>query len=245
MNLHRNLLLVTIGLIGIVGIVGCISGTPTPEPTVVVPTVAPTAVPPTIAPTNTALPPTPTPAPPTNTPLPPTNTPIPSSPTPTVTNTFVPVTAAPTVTPTETTVPLKFAAPVLVSPTTGDSVTAGRDDIIFRWAPVGPLAGNECYLLTLRITNATTGEYGEQSFIAGPTCNDSGTTDPLSFVVARRAPAPDYAGLVAIAGDGGTYNATWTITAIQNNGADPNNPDASQYIPISPVSAPFNFEIRE
>lgn len=243
MNLRSLLFLVTIGLIGILGIVGCAS-TPTPAPTIAVPTAAPTAPPPTAAPTNTALPPTPTAAP-TNTPPLPTNTPIPSSPTATATNTFVPVTREPTVTPTETAVPLKFAAPVLVAPGTGDSITAGRDDIIFSWAPVGALVGNECYLLTLRITNTVTGEYGEQSFVAEPTCNDSGTTDPLTFVVARRAPAPDYAGLIAIAGDGASYRATWTVTAIQNNGADPNKPDPAQYIPISPTSAPFEFEIHE
>lgn len=245
MKLRSTLILVTIGLIGILSIVGCIS-TPTPAPTVAAPTAAPTSPPPppTAVPTNTPLPPTPTPAP-TITLPPPTNTPIPSSPTPTATNTFVPVTSAPTATPTETTVPLKFAAPVLVAPTTGDSVTAGRDDIIFKWAPVGPLGGNECYLLTLRITNNTTGEYGEQSFVAEATCNDSGTVDPVTFVVARRAPAPDYAGLVAIAGDGGSYRGTWTVTAIQNNGTDPNKPDPAQYVPISPTSAPLEFEIRE
>ncbi|MCC7164490.1 MAG: hypothetical protein IT331_18500 [Anaerolineae bacterium] len=244
MNLRHTLFLVTIGLVGILALAGCDSS-PTPTPTAPAPTAAPTSPPsPTAVPTNTPLPPTPTPAP-TITLPPPTNTPIPSSPTPTATNTFIPATAAPTATPTETEVPLKFAAPKLVSPATGDSVTAGRDDIIFRWAPVGPLGGNECYLLTLRITNATTGQYGEQSFIAQPTCNDSGTTDPVTFVVARRAPAPDYAGLVAIAGDGGPYRATWTITAVQNNGADPDKPDPSQYIPISPTSAPFEFEIRE
>jgi hypothetical protein len=117
----------------------------------------------------------------------------------------------------------------------------------FQWAPVGPIAGDECYMVTLCITNQTDGEYGEQSFIASPTCNDSGQTNPLSFVVARRAPAPDYAGLLAIASNktqAGLYTVTWYVTVIKNNGADPNQPDPAQYTPVSPPSNPNEFELR-
>lgn len=154
---------------------------------------------------------------------------------------------AATATVTPTVAALKFPAPVLVEPAAGDSLTAGKDDMIFRWAPVGPLGANECYLVTVRITNLTDNEYGEQSFIASPSCNDAGQTDPLSFTISRRAPAPDYAGLLAIASAktaSGAFRVKWNVTVIQNNGADPNKPDPAQYIPLSPSSAPLEFELR-
>ncbi len=226
-------------------IVGCEATTPTAVPTVP-PTAVPTAIPqPTQAPTNTALPPTPTLAP-TNTLPPPTNTPIPASPTATATNTRIPVTRVPTVaaTPTATEIALKFPAPQLIEPTAGDTRTTSND-LVLRWQPVGALGTNECYLVTVRVTNQADGEYGEQSFIAQDTCNDGGDA-PLSFTISKRAPAPDYAGLVAIAtakSPSTNFRVSWNVTVVQNNGADPNQPDPSQFVPLSPTSETFKFDL--
>lgn len=227
-------------------VVGC-AGTPTPAPTVAAPTDIPTAIPqPTVAPTNTELPPTPTTAP-TITPPPVTNTPLPTTPAPTATNTRRPVTPKPAATETATAVPFKFAAPQLLEPTTGDTRTAGQDDLVFKWQPVGQLGGNECYLLTVRITNTVNNQYAEQSFIASDLCNDAGQTDKVSFTLRKRAPAPDYAGLFAIASaevQSGSYVVTWNVSVIQNNGADPNKPQPAQYVPLSPTSETFTFNLR-
>lgn len=227
-------------------VVGCAS-TPTPVPTVE-PTTVPTLVPPpTQAPTNTPLPPTPTPAPPTSTP-PPTNTPIPSSPTPTATNTRPPVTAAPTqppATPTETAVPLRFGAPELVEPSAGQIHRAGTEDLVFSWRPVGALGGNECYLLQVRITNNVDEQYAEQSYLAA--CGNPGDNPLVKFTLNRKAPAPDYAGLMEIATaktPANNFKVTWTATVVQNNGADPLNPDPALYAPLSPTSAPNEFELQ-
>ncbi len=224
-------------------VVGCAS-TPTPEPTLE-PTAVPTVVPqPTQTPTNTPLPPTPTL---TNTPPPPTNTPIPSSPTPTATNTRPPVTAGPTeppATPTETPVPFRFGAPALVEPGSGD-LRQTSDNLEFRWRPVGALGGNECYLLTVRVTNTVDSQYAEQPYLAA--CGDPGNSDVVKFVLNKRPPAPDYAGLVEIATartPANRFVVTWTLTVVQNNGADPLKPDPALYAPISPTSAPFEFELQ-
>lgn len=237
--------------------VGCAS-TPTPAPTAA-PTQAPTALPqPTTAPTATALPPTPTQAP-TNTTVPPTNTPLPTTPAPTATRTRAPVTRLPTVvatvnlsatvTVTATTTPaaLKYPAPELIEPAAGQVRRAGGEDLIFSWRPVASLGTNECYLLTLRVTNTVDNYYAEQSFIASDTCGNPGDTPAVKFTVKRRPPAPDYAGLVEIAASrtpANTFTATWTVTVVQNNGADPNKPDPAQYVPLSPRSAPFEFSLQ-
>lgn len=216
------------------------TATPTPPPTAI-----PTAIPqPTEAPTNTPLPPTPTTAP-TNTPLPPTNTPIPTTPAPTATLTLPPVTRQPTPTATAvvtvTEVALKYAAPVLVEPSSGQT-RSSSSDIVFKWQPVAALGTNECYLVTVRVTNLTTSEFAEVPFIAQNTCNDAGSA-PVTFVLSKRPPAPDFFGLLALAGPAGTYKVTWNVIVVQNNGADPNKPDPSQYIPLSPVSQTFDFEL--
>lgn len=246
MNIRFSHLVLALVLTGVVGIAGCAT-TPTPAPTVA-PTAIPTAIPkPTdVPPTNTALPPTPTTAP-TITPLPPTNTPIPTTPAPTATNTRVPVTRQPTATavPTETNVALKFPAPQLIEPGAGDTRVSGSDDLIFRWHPVAALGTDECYLVTVRITNTVDNEYGEQSFLAQNTCNDGGSA-PVSFTLRKRSPAPDYAGLVAIASaksPSTSFVVRWFVTVVQNRGADPNKPDPAQFSPISPASEPLEFSL--
>lgn len=214
------------------------TATPIPPPTAI-----PTAIPqPTQAPTNTPLPPTPTAAP-TNTPLPPTNTPIPRTPTPTATQTRAPVTVqpSPSATATETEVPLKYSAPQLLEPSSGQT-RSSSSDLVFKWQPVASLGTNECYLITVRVTNVTTSEFAEVPFIAENTCNDAGNA-PVTFVLRKRPPAPDFFGLLALAGPAGTYKVTWNVIVVQNNGADPNRPDPSQYIPLSPVSQTFDFEL--
>lgn len=223
---------------------GCAS-TPTPAPTVPAPTAVPTEIPkPTVAPTNTALPPTPTLAPTVTLP-PPTNTPIPATPTATATNTRVPVTRQPTASPTATQVTLKYPAPELIEPHAGDTRTTAND-LVFRWQPVAALGANECYLVTVRVTNTVDNEYGEQSFVAENTCNDAGNA-PVEFVLHKKAPAPDYAGLVAIASakaPSTDFRVTWNVIVIQNNGADPNKPDPAQYIPLSPPSPSLEFSLK-
>jgi len=231
--------------------VGCAS-TPTPAPTAAPATAIPTNIPSTtVAPTATALPPTPTTAP-TDTPLPPTNTPIPTTPAPTATRTRVPVTRQPTavITPTVVVTPttataLKFGAPELIEPFAGQIHRAGGEDLVFSWRPVAALGPNECYLLTLRITNNVDQNYAQQSFIGN--CGDPGDGQQVRFVLKRRAPAPDYAGLVEIAASktpANDFTGTWMVTVVQDNGADPNNPAPSQYVPLSPTSTPFEFTLQ-
>lgn len=226
--------------------VGCTSS-PTAVPTLA-PTEVPTAVPqPTAEPTNTPLPPTPTSAP-SNTPLPPpTNTPIPLSPTPTATRTRPPVTALPTSSPTvaPTEVVLKYGAPVLIEPTAGDTRTTSND-LAFKWRPVAALGTDECYLVTVRITNTVDKQFGEQSFIAQDTCNDAGNA-PVKFTLSKRQSAPDYFGLLAYANRNTPANSfivTWNVMVVQDKGADPNKPDSTLYVPVSPPSETFTFNLQ-
>lgn len=148
----------------------------TPEPSTPTPTRKPIAVTPTppstpnptatIIATETALPTaTPTIATPTLTPTPtPTSTttpaPTPSSastatPTPTPTATPLPTdtpTPPPIPTPTETS-PFKYPAPTLNSPPDdpfGDSPIGGGDHVRLEWVPVGSLAENELYVVSVR-----------------------------------------------------------------------------------------------
>lgn len=250
MNQRFTISLVGLFLIACITAVGC-AGTPVPPTVAPAPTTAATAVPatvaPTTAPTRTALPPTPTTAP-TITLAPATNTPIPTTPAPTATNTRPPVTRAPATAtvPTATKVALKYPAPQLIEPGSGDTRKNGSDDLVFRWQPVAPLtAPNECYLVTVRITNTIDSQYAEQSYIAENTCNDSGTA-PLQFSLHRRAPAPDYAGLVAIASTANpstSFKVTWNVMVVQNNGADPNKAEPANYIPLSPPSETLEFNL--
>jgi hypothetical protein len=160
----------------------------------------------------------------------------------------VAVTRQPTVviTPTATTVALKYGAPVLLEPHSGETRINGSDDLVFRWEPVAALGTDECYLVTVRVTNTVNSEYGEQAFLAQNTCNDAGT-GPVTFTLRKRAPAPDYAGLVAIASTKApstSFRVTWNVVVVQNRGADPNKPDPAQYTPISPVSETFDFNLN-
>lgn len=226
-------------------VVGCLPS-PTAVPTPAPPTAVPTPIPqPTQEPTNTPLPPTPTVAP-TITLPPPSNTPIPLTPTSTATRTRLPATVQPTATATATAteIVLKYSAPTLVEPTTGQTHTTSSD-IVFKWQPVAALGTNECYLVTVRITNVTTGEYSENQFIAQDTCNNAGDA-PVTFVLHKRPPAPDFFGAIEIAnskGPSSTYHVTWNVLVVQNNGADPNKPDPAQYIPLSPVSGTLDFDL--
>ncbi len=232
----------------IVLIVGC-GTTPTATPTPAA-TAVPTLPPPTAAPTDTPLPPTPTPEPPTDTPQP-TDTPVPTTPAPTATNTRRPVTPRPTATETPLTPTqpaLMYPAPELVEPRSPASFVAGKDNLVFKWKPVGAIKGEECYLVTVRITNAKTNEYGEQPFIAANTCGDFGNSNLVSFTLPKRGAAPNYKGLMDYADKSGTsdlYHVTWNVVVVQNNGADPNQPQPSQYVVLSPKSETFEFDLRQ
>lgn len=229
---------------------GC-QATPAPAPTAA-PTAVPTALPPpTAQPTSTPLPPTPTKAPPTATRQPPTNTPIveTDTPVPTATSTRRPVTLVPTATATAvaTQVSIKYQAPELVEPQPDAIRRNGQEDLIFRWRPVGALAGNECYLVTVRVTNPMDQQFAELSYIAEQSCGDPGNAAFVEFTLHKRAPGPDYAGLVAIAGAqtaSNDYLVTWSVMVIQNNGADPNKADPSQYSPLSPRSETRQFHLQ-
>jgi hypothetical protein len=142
-------------------------------------------------------------------------------------------------------VALKFPAPQLIEPGAGDTRVAGSDDLILRWQPVAALGTDECYLVTVRITNTVDNEYGEQSFLAQNTCNDAGNA-PVTFTLRKRAPAPDYAGLLAIASaksPSTSFVASWFVTVVQNKGADPDKPDPAQYSPLSPPSETLEFSL--
>lgn len=224
-------------------LVGCVA-TPTPEPTLE-PTAIPTEIPPpTEPPTNTPLPPTPTleptvtPLPPTATPILPTNTPL-----PTPTHTRRPLTPRPAATATPSPVVFLYNAPELVEPTAGDTRLVGRDDLVFRWNPVGDLGANECYQLTLQVVNLAdpNQNYGEGVYLVSESCNSRAEGKPLQFVVRRRAPAPDYAGLIATADalagvPSQEYLGRWRVQVVlQQDG---------QTIPLSPPSAWAEFKMR-
>ena len=237
--MKTNLILVAILFL----IAGCAS-TPTPVPTVTAPTTIPTEIPqPTQAPTNTALPPTPTTAP-TMTPLPPTNTPLPTTPAPTATNTRVPVTRQPTALPTATAIALKFDAPVLLEPHQGDTRVLKRDAFVFKWEPVGDLAENECYQLTLRVVHLAdpNRNYAEQKYLVESSCNSAVGSGTVEFTVNGRAPAPNYDGLVDEANgkaggiDSQEYLVQWNVQAVLNQDGD--------LIPLSPPSATGEFTLQ-
>ena len=226
-------------------IAGCAS-TPTPAPTAVPPTAVPTVIPkPTKLPTNTSLPPAPPPTTaPTITQLPPTNTAIPTTPAPTATNTRAPVTRIPTELPTATQVVMKFEKPELVEPSDGATFTAKRDDLVFVWRPVGNLAPDECYLLTLQIKSLVDPQqehYGEEKYLVSQSCNTTVESGPQHFTVNRKAPAPNYDGLIATADaqsgniSAQEYLVRWTVQTVLNQGGN--------YIPISPPSATGEFKL--
>lgn len=235
-------------LLGLMFAVGGCATTPTPEPTTV-PTAIPTLIPtPTQAPTRTSLPPTPTPLPvtdtpeATNTPLV-TDTPLPTdTPLATATNTRRPATPKPTETVAPTEVPVSFPAPELVEPGVAgaiDTRTAGKDDLVFRWKPVGRLDAGECYQVTVRITNVVDDEHADQPYLVQDTCNSGGDKPVEQFaLLAKKHGQPDYEGLTNIASTGtptNQYKVTWYVTVVRQDGA--------QTTPISPPSAPAEFTL--
>jgi hypothetical protein len=242
MLMNRSLLL---GLLAVAA-VGCSIIQPTSKPTS---TPAPTAlvavVTATVAPSATSLPPTPTAAATqvstvTDTPAA-TNTTAPTdTPAATPTNTRVPVTPIPkpTATATNTTVALKYAAPLLIEPS-GQSFQAGKDDLRFEWHPVTDLGANECYQVTVRVTNLTdpARNYAQDSFLALNTCNSTLSGGTVTFSLLKRNP-PTYSGLIAqaetLGGQSNIFDVKWWVTVVRNDGT-----------PLSPPSAMFEFTLND
>jgi hypothetical protein len=221
-------------------IVGCDRFQPARTPTR---TAAPTSVPaPTETPSLTSLPPTLTLAP-TDTPTltsasAPTDTPAPTN-TPTATATTPRVRFTPTPEATATTVATaqKYSAPILVGPGAGDTRLDGKDDLLFKWKPVGNLGPNECYLVTVQVINITdpVQRYGQGSFLAQDTCNSAASSGNLQFTLRKRNP-PSYQGLVADASQNvpsSEYKVRWWVTVVIADGT-----------PLSPPSAQFEFTLE-
>lgn len=222
-----------------VALIGCDRLRPGPTPT---PTAAPTVVPaPTQAPSATSMPPTvtlePT-EPPTVVSALPTDT---SAPTGTPTNTPAPTRLRPAATPkaaaTNTVVALKYEAPKLIGPATGDTRIEGKDDLLFKWQPVGDLGPNECYLVTVQIVNLADPlqHYGQDSFLAQDTCNSATSAGTPQFTLRKKNP-PSYTGLVAVAtsmgGPSSEFRVRWWVTVVQ-----------ADRTPLSPASAQFEFTL--
>ncbi len=148
---------------------------PTPAEILLPPTATPE--PPTPTPTRRPIPPTPTL---TSTPSP-TSTSSPTSiptPTPASTATFTPTslptaTLFPTDTPTPTeTPPFKYPAPRLTEPPNdpfGNTPFGGEDPIWLGWEPVGPLAEDELYSVSLRFIGPDGRTIYDEAWVEGET----------------------------------------------------------------------------
>lgn len=209
------------------------TATPVPTATPIPPTATPT-----LLPTITPLPPTPTF---TSTPAP-SQTPLPTNTaTLTPTRTRLPVAATPTPTRVSppTTVALRFKAPELIEPGPRASYEIGKSDLVLKWAPVGGLAPNECYLVDVAVVNAIDSREGELTYTT--LCGNPGGTASVSFTLVKRPPGNDYKGLVDKASrdtPSNEFRVRWTVTVIQQLGGD-------KFVPISPASAPLTFTLRE
>jgi hypothetical protein len=237
-------------------IVGCQSRpTPTPEPTPtenVVVVVVTSTTQPTLAPTETLEA--------TITPLA-TFTPIGlNSPTPTrrATTTPVPIrtavatntpkapASATQVPPTATPAPDKYAAPIAISPATGDSNNE-RAEIQFKYLAVGPLRGNECYLLHVQMASASGNvPPAGDDFMDTSNCADQGPIGArLTFVLNRpKFRSPTFGGIEQQAQNLGAtvpFKLQWYVRVVQNNGF---GADGVHYntIPLSPNSATLESE---
>jgi hypothetical protein len=256
MRIFQPFCLFLVGLFLSLLIIGCQSRpTPTPQPTPtenVVVVVITSTTQPTLAPTETLEA--------TITPLA-TFTPIGlNSPTPTrratatpapirtigATNTPKAVASATPVPPTATPLPDKYSAPLGISPTTGDSNSEGAE-IQFKYLAVGPLRGNECYLLHVQMVSASGNvPPAGDDFLDTKNCaSQSPPGTRLVFVLNRpKFGSPTFGGIEQLAQNLGAtvpFRLQWYVRVVQNNGF---GPDGVHYntIPLSSNSATLESE---
>ncbi|MCL5951511.1 MAG: hypothetical protein M1132_07295 [Chloroflexi bacterium] len=246
--LSKSLYVLTV-LVLAVAMVGCGGSTatptksaPLPAPTQVIvvvtatlpPATATTSATATLMPTTAVTPTLET------TPVKPTNTP--GKPRPTATK------KAPTATPTQT-VPAanKYPAPKLISPMyvqggPKDERHFPGDALIFQWASVGGLQGDECYQLSVNFVPG-----GGDSFLVD--CADqTPPPKPVSFTLNKPSgPGPNYSSYLPYPISDVTVN--WTVTVVKDAGKASTGAQASdgtrhKTIPLSPTSARAQFPLK-
>ncbi len=217
-------------------LVGCSQPKPSPTPTAPAAPIVVAAA--TSAPTATSLPPTLTPSPAaTDTPAP-TDTLAPTSTsTAPPTRTRVPATRTPTPLPTNTEVVIKYSAPQLIEPHAGDSRLEGKDDLVFKWKPVGDLGADECYSISVKVVNNIDQAYGTFTQILNSTCNSPVSGGVLQFTLNRpKYSAPNYRGLIEAAQKvtaSNSFTVLWSVTVVLGDGT-----------PLSPPSEQFTFALN-
>lgn len=261
--IHKTWLLHVLALVPILAVVGCGTTAP-PTPTRGAPTQPVTPVQITVVITATPPPPTATVSQPTITPIPtlaitatvpvatpvppkPTNTPV--TPRPAVTRT--PTKAAPVATTAPTAVPLKYAAPRIIGPVFDEGL--GRKDerhypadvLKFEWQSVGPLQGNECYLIRVDMVPGQ----GDAFLQCDP--SSTGTQAPLgataSFILNKPNQAgPNYAALLPTSA--GETNVNWYVQVVRDNGkgtgAQTGDGVRHNTVPLSPKSNTVMFLLK-
>ena len=169
-----------------------------------------------------------------------------STPKPLRTNTAIPPAAAasPTSAPSQN----LFPAPQAISPTGGDSNSDGHD-IQFKFAAVGPLGGNQCYLLWVQLANEATKTVAGDAFLDVAHCgNQSAAGKILSYTLFRPTfhNAPTYGAIEYNAQKNGrsdTLKLEWYVRVVQNNGL---NPDGVHYntTPLGPNSGTLESDFQ-
>lgn len=146
--------------------------------------------------------------------------------------------------------PPKYPAPIQLGPVAPASFKDGND-IEFRYASVGKLDPNHCYLLhiELAVPNLPKGNRGDD-FLDSQTCGDQGPAGKkLTFVLYRGkfTNSPNYGTMLAqtqeLAPTARLLKMTWTLRVVQNNGraADGVHYNTVALSPNSPVGE-FDFQ---
>lgn len=170
---------------------------------------------------------------------------------------------APTVQPTPTSSPTssravrstpnqatRYPAPGQIEPK-APALFKDGNDIKFKYAAVGKLEPNHCYLLhvELAVPNLPKGNRGDD-FLDSQNCGDSGPAGKeLSFVLYRGkfVTSPNYGTMLAqvseLMPEARLLKMTWTLRVVQNNGraADGVHYNTIALSPNSPVSE-FDFQ---
>lgn len=144
----------------------------------------------------------------------------------------------------------RFPAPTLLAPHAPANFRDGND-IPFRYASVGKLEANQCYLLhvELAVPNLPRGNRGDE-FLDVDNCGDAGPAGKeLTFVLyrGRFTNLPNYGTILAqtheLAPETRLLKMTWRMRIVQNNGraADGVHYNTVALSPDSPVSE-FDFQ---
>ncbi len=250
---RKNWIWLVFALVVSFALVGCGSAPATPTKTA--PTAAPVVV--TVVITVTPAPATATSAP-TQT-LAPTVSVATATPTPTVKATAAVAKAAATATkkpttapvaPTNTAVALKYPAPTLLHPIydLGLGVRDERhypgDALIFQWQSVGPLSGNECYLIRVDM-NPGQGDSFLQCDAGQATQLGVGALAQFVLYQPNRG-GPNYSSLLPTTVGDTTVN--WYVQLVRDNGKGNGPSDASgvrhAVTPLSPKSNTVMFFLK-